>query len=250
MLAGFERQTFKGFEVVIADDGSRPEVVNEIQTFLSDYPFRIIHSWHEDIGWRKNIALNQAIKKSSGSYFVFCDGDCIPHRHFVREHYLNQEERVVLTARRVYLSDSFSKKLSEEFIKKGGLENVFRHFLNQSWQAENGVYIPRNLILFYLKKRDNKKSILGCNFSLSKEALLEVNGFDERYLKPTVGEDTDLDTRLRHANYTIRSVKHLAIQYHVYHKRSTREGEARNCEILYDTIDKRLIKTPFGLEFF
>ena len=61
VLAGFERQTEKDFELIIADDGSREEVVKEIESIASNYSFLIKHTWHPDKGFRKNKILNQAI---------------------------------------------------------------------------------------------------------------------------------------------------------------------------------------------
>jgi len=50
--------------------------------------------------------------------------------------------------------------------------------------------------------------------------LETINGLDENYIKPAVGEDTDLDWRFEGMGFTIKSVRHLAIQYHLYHQES------------------------------
>ena len=54
VLAGFERQTEKEFEFIITDDGSKEEVVKEIESIASNYSFRTKHIWHPDKGFRKN----------------------------------------------------------------------------------------------------------------------------------------------------------------------------------------------------
>ena len=86
IFAALEVQTYHNFEVIIADDGSKPEVVEEITRIKSDYFFAIKHIWHEDKGWQKNIILNQAVTASEGEYLIFIDGDCIPEKHFIQEH--------------------------------------------------------------------------------------------------------------------------------------------------------------------
>lgn len=48
VLSGIEVQTFKDFEVIIADDGSREEIVEEIKLISKNYYFPIKHIWHED----------------------------------------------------------------------------------------------------------------------------------------------------------------------------------------------------------
>jgi GT2 family glycosyltransferase len=53
---------------------------------------------------------------------------------------------------------------------------------------------------------------------MSKEALLSINGFDEQYTLPAVGEDYDIEWRLLAKGYRIVSLRNLAIQYHLYHK--------------------------------
>ena len=71
VLAGFERQTEKEFEFIIADDGSKEEVVKEIEKIASNYSFRIKHVWHPDKGFRKNKILNQAILVSDSIHLFF-----------------------------------------------------------------------------------------------------------------------------------------------------------------------------------
>ncbi|MFZ2322210.1 MAG: glycosyltransferase [Ignavibacteriaceae bacterium] len=43
VLAGFENQTEKEFEIIIADDGSSEEIVKEIEYVSTNYSFRIKH---------------------------------------------------------------------------------------------------------------------------------------------------------------------------------------------------------------
>ena len=92
------------------------------------------------------------------------------------------------------------------------------------------------------------KGILGSNFSLYKKDLLAVNGFDIRYINPTVGEDTDLELRLRNNNVKITTVKNMAIQYHLFHPLVTREFEIVNNKILNETKEKGISFTPYGLD--
>jgi GT2 family glycosyltransferase len=61
--------------------------------------------------------------------------------------------------------------------------------------------------------------------SFSKEAILAINGFDETYTKPAVGEDIDLVWRFERAGYKLGSVRNLAIQYHLFHKEGWTDQE-------------------------
>ena len=92
VLTGCARQTFDDFEIVIADDGSGPAVREEIERARTRLGLTITHAWHEDRGWRKNIALNNAIRASRGAQLVFIDGDCLPSRMFLRDHDAERED--------------------------------------------------------------------------------------------------------------------------------------------------------------
>ena len=58
----------------------------------------------------------------------------------------------------------------------------------------------------------------GCNYSLSRQDLEAINGFDEDY-EGYGREDTDVELRLQHLGLRIKSLKGLALQFHVWHPR-------------------------------
>ena len=241
VIAGFEIQTFKSFEILIADDGSSKEVCNKMAEIIKKSDLEIIHIWHEKSGWRKNRVLNKAILASRGNYLIFTDGDCIPHSRFVEEHYVNRREGVVLSGRRAYLSERLSGSLNKKDITNKYLQGrylipLFIHnaFMNDGKFFENAIYIRSKLIRKLINKKE--KSLLGSNFSLYKEDILKVNGFDEQYEAPSIGEDTDLCYRLKLAGINVKTIKHIAIQYHLFHQRHTWDN--RNREILNNTISK------------
>jgi hypothetical protein len=59
--------------------------------------------------------------------------------------------------------------------------------------------------------------MLGCNFSLYKKDLLRINGFDELYNGPGFGEDSDVEYRLSLIGVKGKSLRNIAIQFHIYH---------------------------------
>ena len=248
VLAGIERQTEKAFELIIADDGSKEEVVSEIEQIAANYSFRIKHIWHNDKGFRKNKILNQAILASSSDYLIFIDADCIPHSKFVEEHLKEKEYNKVLTGRRVNLSQKLTNLLSDENVNEGFLEA--NHLLmiedamfGESNYVEKGFYFGNK----FLRKYFNKKSrgLLGCNFSLHKKDMLAINGFDERYEAPSIGEDSDVQFRLELNGIKVKSVNHIAVQYHLYHK--LQERLQKNLDLFEVVKKSNLAFTPFGL---
>ena len=103
IFVAFGKQTFKDFEVIVADDGSREDVVARLEELMARQPFPVTHLWQEDCGFRKNRMLNKAVVQSRAEYLIFLDGDCIPHRKFVEEHCKARREGFVVAGRRVDL---------------------------------------------------------------------------------------------------------------------------------------------------
>jgi hypothetical protein len=62
--------------------------------------------------------------------------------------------------------------------------------------------------------------MLGSNFSAWKRDLVEVNGFDEEYDGPGCGEDSDVQYRLGLIGVRGKSLRNLAIQFHLWHPRT------------------------------
>jgi glycosyltransferase involved in cell wall biosynthesis len=249
VLAGFERQSFKDFEIILADDGSTNESVKEIEEISKICSIPILHLWQEDIGFRKNRILNRAITFSNSGHLIFIDGDCIPHKAFVKEHFLSRRNNTCFTGRRVNLSDKFSKLLDEEKVKNGFLEKNFYKLVRDgitgnSFDVEKGIYLKNKMLRWFFNKK--KRGLLGCNFSIHKSDLLKINGFDERYEAPSVGEDSDVEYRLSLAKIEIKSLNNIAVQYHLHHK--LLERPVKNLE-LFERIKKEGNSfTNFGIE--
>lgn len=248
VLAGFERQTFRNYEIIIADDGSKEEAVEEIEKLSRKTSFPLIHIWHEDNGFRKNKILNRAILSSNSEYLIFIDGDCVPHREFVNEHISLCAPKKCLTGRRVNLSEKFTQKLNEEKVRKGYLENslhlmIIDGLFGKSDYVERGFYVKNKFLRKYLNNK--KRGLLGCNFSLHKEDILAINGFDERYELPSIGEDSDVQFRLGLIGVDIVSISNIAVQYHLYHKLQIRPQ--KNLDLFAEIKKSALSFTPFGI---
>lgn len=223
VLTALQNQSFTDFEVLIAEDGTNAKVREYIGENKSKYNFNIIHLTQEDKGFRKNKILNKAVMKSDTDYLVFIDGDCIPHSEFVKQHNINRIENTVLCGKRVNLSEKLSDKIDIDFIT--GKKYEGRHFEklidslkskgNRTTFIEEGVYIDNPLLNKIIKIK--KPKFIGCNFSIHKKHLVKINGFDENYTGPGIGEDSDIEFRLKLAGVLLKSVRNKAIVYHLYH---------------------------------
>lgn len=230
LLQGLLTQSFKEFEVVIAEDNNDPKTLRFVEEFQRKAFFPINVVQQEDIGFRKNRILNEAIKQSRGEVIVFFDGDCIPHRECLAQHYLNTKDKTILAGRRVMVAKSLSEKLlADDSLKRLSLLNIV---LAGSTYVEEGIYLP------YAWVPRKKKGLMGCNFSLKKEGLVAINGFDEDYVKASVGEDADLEWRLLKIGYTLDSLKFKAIQYHIHHDSNYAEDDIQhNLKLMYQKIE-------------
>ena len=194
--------------MIVAEDDEDSHMESFIQAAMKKYSFPIFHVRQPDKGFRKNRIYNQAIKIARYDFLVFIDGDCILHPKFLHVYASKARENICLFGRRVRLD----QKSSDALIDTGDFKylSFFRLLLNGSKRIEDGLYLP-----FY--KQVCERNILGCNFCVSKQNMLDINGFDEDFVTPLYGEDTDVKRRLKLIGVRFESTRFKAIQYHLYH---------------------------------
>lgn len=224
-LLSLAEQSTLPSEVMIADDGSGPETreaVIQMKNTLK-HKFPIHHVWQEDIGFRKPKILNEAVRQSSGDYLIFIDGDCMAHRHFINAHVESGSSDAILSGKRVDLG----KNLTEQLLKTERLINTFHFELLWDAMFGNGPktrkveesFIIRNKLLRRILHRDfiTNDGVWGCNFSISRELFYAINGCDEDFLDGSI-EDNDLGIRVLNQGKKIKSVRNLAVVFHLWHK--------------------------------
>lgn len=214
-------QTFTEFEVIVADDDSGNDMPAHVEELKEKYRLDARMVTHSFTGFGKNIILNRAIISARTDYLVFIDGDCIPHRAFIEGHMRARETNTVLCGRRVMLGEKLSARLKEDpRVLSGGSISYFSLLgdmfskPNPGYHSEEGIYLKSKLLR---RLRGTEITLSGCNFSLHRSLMEKINGFDEDYTGPGIGEDSDLEFRLRLAGAELRSVRNLAVLYHVYH---------------------------------
>ena len=87
---------------------------------------------------------------------------------------------------------------------------------------------------------------MGCNFSVWKSDVLKVNGFDERFVYPGTGEDSDLENRLSRIGIFPISKKHLVTLFHFYHIQFDTNHEP-NTKLFNENNQNKVTYTPFGI---
>lgn len=253
-LYNLRNQTLKPHEIIITNDNIEPELNELVEKYSDD--FKIILIQNEDKGFRKCMCLNMAVKASSGDALIFNDGDCMPHSRFVEQHAKLIEKGRVLCGRRVMFGDHFIEPLLQQKIQLKEIEDsyvssLFTHlFTAKTDYFEEGFFIDPESFLGKLMPPRKIRDIIGCNFSIFKEDLYKINGFDEDFVLPTIGEDNDLTWRLQHFGIEIKSARNAAITYHlgkhIYEKDS--ESVINNRKMMAEKKAKGLYRCVNGLE--
>lgn len=227
VVEALKQQTYKNFEVVVAEDGQNEAMGKYVKSIQG---LEIKHTTQEDVGVRKARSQNNAVLASSGEYLIFIDGDCIPYSTFVEGHVVLAERGKVLSGRRVNLPKKLSEMAKYEKISLAKIERnplrFFHLFFDKEVRFKQGIRLnPGGLWYKILSKRNPCASILGCNFSCFKKDLLEINGFDESYGETAISDDVDLDWRFRAKGLELKSCKNIANIFHLWHQAHDR-GDA------------------------
>lgn len=249
VLWGYEVQTYKHFEIVIADDGSTQETKKLIDRFNAEGKLSIIHVWHEDNGFQKSEILNKSILASNSDYLLFSDGDCIPKEDFVEIHQKNKKQGCFISGGYFMLPMATSKAIEKEVIYN---QKVF----DKDWLYANGVAKTFKMNKLsssgFFEKFMNfitptKATWNGHNSSGWKADIIKINGFDERMQYG--GQDRELGERL--VNLGIKSIqlRYSAIVVHLDHKRGYKNQVSidKNKAIRKATRDTKSIFTPHGV---
>lgn len=224
-LWGYEFQTFKDFELLVADDGSDEITKNLIEKIKKEVSYRIIHVWHEDMGFRKCDILNKAIIESNTDYLFFSDGDCIPRNDLLEKHIKHREKGRFLSGGYhklpMDISESIDKDIIEsqkcfdkDYLLSLGMKRSFR---NNKLTSHGFKEKFLNFIT------TTKPSWNGHNSSGWKEDMLAVNGYDERMKYG--GQDREFGERLENYGIKGKQIRYSAICVHLDHKRSYIDNE-------------------------
>ena len=236
-LLGYARQSFRDFELVIADDGSGEETRTVIESLGNSYPVPLRHVWHPDSGFQKCEILNRASEAARADYLVFSDGDCIPRGDFLAVHHALREPGRFLSGGYVKLPMTTSRAIDEAAIADGS-------FARAAWLRDHGCAlrdVSRKLTVqghwawLWDQLSTARASWNGHNASGWKADLLRVNGFDTRMQYG--GQDRELGERLENAGIRGKRIRHRAICVHLDHPRgyATQESIQRNRAIRAET---------------
>lgn len=243
-LEGYTQQNDPDFSLVIADDGSGPEIAALVEEFRGR-GLNIRHVWHEDKGFRRAEILNKAVASSTADYLIFTDNDCMPQREFIADHKRMARPGLFVVGRRVLLNEMLSQRFvagdepaatvnDRLWLLRQGLKGNLRY-------VEMGMRIPWFLCRLFSRKHVH---LLGANAAVWRRDVLAVNGYDNEFVGYGM-EDTDFERRLVATGLQSQSIKGRGCVVHLYHEE--RQRNERNADIVRQREVEGIVRVRNGV---
>ena len=250
VIWGFSVQTELDFEIIIADDGSKPKTKELLDNLREQISMPLIHVWQEDKGFQKSQILNKAIVAANADYLIFTDGDCIPRKDFVETHLHYREAGHFLSGGYFMLPMNISQAITKEDI-------LFQKCFQVDWLVSRGLKktfknnklsASRTLAKFLNFITPTKATWNGHNASGWKEDLVFINGFNQEMQYGW--QDRELGERLFNKGLKSKQIRYSAIVVHLDHARGyvNEETWKKNFAIRENTRKNKVVKTPIGID--
>lgn len=190
LLESLSKQTYKDFEVIVAEDGSSKICEHEVNNYRNI--LEVKYFYKENSG--RSQTRNFGVQKASGNYFLFFDSDCMLPAEYMA---------------------TVSSYLSTNFIDCFGGPDTFHSSFSNTQKAINYAmtsFLTTGGIRGKNKMGKNQFYPRSFNMGISRKAFEATGGF-----RDMMGEDIDLSIRIINAGYPTV----LIPEAYVWHKRRT-----------------------------
>jgi len=219
-------------EIIIADDGSREDTKELINSIFKNSPVPIRHSWQTDDGFRAASSRNKAIAKAKNGYIILIDGDMILHKDFIKEHKLHAKKGFFIQGSRVLIEKVKSKKLlNKKRYKICSFENGLKN-------RQNTIH-NTSLSKLFSTQKNSLEGIKTCNMSFFKADCLHINGFNEDFIG-WGREDSEFVVRLLNSGIKRKNIKFNCLAYHIWHTENSRKSLEKNDTLLTYAMEHNL----------
>jgi len=225
-------------QVVVADDGSGAGTKGVVDSWRARAHFPVKHVWHTKEGYRRARIINLAISVSSGDYLVFMDGDSLPQKHFIADHYALAQEGCFLQGGRANIGQAQVEPILED--RRTILGAFLRGQLHGLRQA---IRLPK----VFVQNDNTMDAVCGGNLAIWRDDLVAINGFDETYQGWGL-EDCDITARLYNLGRTRKLVQGKAVLFHLSHVPLSRADYEDNHERLQEAIEHSRTHCDCGLD--
>ena len=222
VLSALSGQTDREFEVVVADDGSRPTTAALIERWKGRLGIPLSHVWQADRGFRAAEIRNRALLAARGDYCVFLDGDCIARADFVATHRRLAERGWFVTGNRVLLSRELTAAVLREGVEPQTW-NLAQWINRRAQGGVNRLAAVLRLPLGSLRKLRPGQWLgaRSCNLAVWRSDLELVDGFDASF-RGWGREDSDLLIRLLHSGVRRKDGRFATGVIHLWHEEEDR----------------------------
>ncbi|GAB3460121.1 glycosyltransferase family 2 protein [Massilia terrae] len=248
VVEGLFEQDDKGFEIIIADDGSTANTRDCIAALAARSTVPLKHVWQPDDGFRAAMARNRGTLAANGDYIVFLDGDCVPQRDFIARHRALMQPGFLVSGSRILLSQALTARVLAEHIDLGSLSLAdklryrFKGDLNKVLQL-----LVRWPDAGRVRRRFSWRRIKSCNLGVWRADLELVNGFDESFTG-WGHEDSDLVVRLFHAGVLRKDGAFATEVFHLWHREAQRDQESSNRRVVLERAANKTTQAVKGLK--
>lgn len=245
---GYLAQDYRDFEIIVADDGSRPETKEIVDRYRQRAHFRIAHVWQENTGYRASTIRNKAVAQTDADYIIFTDQDCVPRPNFLSNHARLAERGWFVPGNRILLAQNFTRHIlhNAEFIHDWTLAQwIVRRLYGDINRLQPLIELPGSSWRKLHPKR--WRGAKTCNLAVWRDDLIRVNGMDESYTGWGM-EDSDLVIRLLRAGVLHKSGRFAAPVFHLWHKEADRSKLTENQHRLQEVLNATHIRAVQGLD--
>lgn len=187
LMASLARQTDRGFEIVIVEDGSTITCKAEAEAHAPQVALQYFYKDNEG----RSPARNFGMEHARGDYFIFVDSDCILPEDYI------ENLRKALSHNRADCFGGPDDAHSSFTDTQKAINFAMTSFLTtggiRGGKVQMEKFVPRTF-----------------NMGFSREVYEKVGGFREMF-----SEDIDMSTRIRLAGYAPQLIREVR----VYHKR-------------------------------
>lgn len=239
-------------ELIISDDGSSQNVLDFIGDLISKIPFKVVHVYHEDKGFRKTRALNNAVRISEGKLLIFCDQDLIFGEDYIKNIVQSYKKNNFIMG----IAGNTEEAERNEIIKRLESKNYSESIKGLLLECKKEIQkrIKNGKIRIFLKKIGIKKrglKLVGMSYALSKEDYIKVNGYDEKY-QGWGYEDDDFGNRLTVAGLNGKILETKEPLLHLWHYFDPTKKRNSNGEYYYkmkkNIFKNKVFKCEYGYD--